>query len=157
MSETPKHILSLKYGPREVEALMAIKSLQEKQVLPENTNEILRRGLHSVRYLAEADEKPLLDLLFENINLAIKLQKPERLSLSRTLAFAVLATLISKYGLLRSETFESIPKGITEAENYCIQSKKFDQAVTQTLGEISTSLDRVFIKHPISSKPTAAE
>src|SRR6266508_6285092 len=117
-SKQKPHILSLKYGPREDEALKEIAAFQEKKVLPDNTNEILRRGLHSVRYLAEADEKPLLNLLFENLNLAIKLQNPEMLNISQALAFTVLATLISKYGLLRSETFESIPQNIKSARNY---------------------------------------
>jgi hypothetical protein len=156
-SKQKPHILSLKYGPREDEALKEIAAFQGEKVLPDNTNEILRRGLHSVRYLAEADEKPLLNLLFENLNLAIKLQNPERLNISQALAFTVLATLISKYGLLRSETFESIPQNIKSARNYYTQTGKFDQAMTQTIGEIATSLDNIFIKHPISEKPASAE
>ncbi len=152
-----KHTLCLTYGPREDEVLKEIDALAEKEILPDNRNEILRRGVHTVRHLAEVDEKPLLNLLFQNLNYAMKNNDIQLLRISESLSVVILATLISKYGVLRSETFETIPMNIKEIKHYQEGKKereKFDACVIDSIGHVATSLDTIFIKRPLSAKPS---
>lgn len=152
-----KHTLCLTYGPREDEVLREIDTLVEKKILPDNRNEILRRGVHAVRHLAEVDEKPLLNLLFQNLNYAMKNNDIQLLRISESLSVVILATLISKYGVLRSETFETIPMNIKEIKHYQEGKKereKFDTRVIDSIGQVATSLDTIFIKRPLSAKPS---
>jgi hypothetical protein len=151
-----KHTLCLTYGPREDEVLSDINTLVEREILPDNRNEVFRRGVHVVKHLAEVDERPLLDLLFQNLNFALKNDSIQHLNISESLSVIILATLISKYGVLRSETFETIPVDIKRIKHYQDNKKheKFDAAVKDSIGKLATSLDTIFIKHPLTAKPS---
>jgi len=148
MKENQRYSMSLTYGPREKQVLEEIDELVEKQLLPSNTNEVLRRGLHVTRYLAEIDERPLLKLLSENLHLAIKSHNPEALIVARNLAFAVYSAMIAKYGILRAEAFETIPMNLRLIEQ--IDRTKITQGrVVKSLGELATSVDTIFLKEPL--------
>ena len=63
MKDDSKYSLSLTYGLREKQALKQIDQLVKEEVLPQSRNEVLRRGLHASRYLAQVDETFLILLL----------------------------------------------------------------------------------------------
>jgi hypothetical protein len=143
-----RYSMSLTYGPRENEVLKNIDRLAGKNVLPANKNEILRRGLHSYKYLAKADEMILLDLLSNYLHRAVKDPDSPSFSIAKALSFVVYATMIAKYGLLRSEMFEAIPINLNLIEEAKV---KTDQAqisnnIPHAIGELATSVDTVFLK-----------
>lgn len=149
MKENQRHSMSLTFGPREKQVFEEIDRLAEKQILPENRNEILRRGLHATRYLAEIDERPLLSLLSEHLRLVIKSHCPEEIAIARNLSFAIYSTMIAKYGILRAETFETIPMNLRLLEQID-RSKVGSERITKSLSELATSLDTIFLKQPAS-------
>jgi len=149
MKENQRHSMSLTFGPREKQVFEEIDRLAEKQILPENRNEILRRGLHATRYLAEIDERPLLSLLSEHLRLVIKSHRPEEIAIARNLSFAIYSTMIAKYGILRAETFETIPMNLRLLEQID-RSKVGSERITKSLSELATSLDTIFLKQPAS-------
>jgi len=148
MKENQRYSMSLTYGPREKQVLEEIDNLVEKQLLPNNTNEVLRRGLHVTRYLAEIDERPLLKLLSENLHTAIKSHSPEALAVARNLAFAVYCAMIAKYGILKAETFETIPMNLRLIEQID-RTKIKESRVAKSLAELATSVDTIFLKEPL--------
>jgi hypothetical protein len=148
LKEDQRHSMSLTFGPREKQVFEEIDTLAEKQILPENRNEILRRGLHAARYLAEIDERPLLDLLSQHLHLAIKSSSPEELAIARSLSFAIYSIMIAKYGILRAEIFETIPMNLRLLEQID-RSKIGKDRVTKSLGELATSLDTIFLKESL--------
>ncbi len=145
MKENQRYSMSLTYGPREKEIFEEIDHLVEKQILPENRNEIIRRGIHAITYLAEIDEKPLLNLLSEHLKLAIKSHRAEEIAIARNLSFAIYSTMIAKYGILRAETFETIPMQL-RLIGQIDRTKVGPERITKSLGELSTSLDTIFLK-----------
>jgi hypothetical protein len=143
--------MSLTYGPREDQLLKELDKLGEKNIIPENKNEILRRGLHAYKYLAQADETILLDLLSEYLHLASKDIDPRALNLARTLAYVTYATMVSKYGAIGSEMFESIPLNLDliEQTKKEVKGAKIDQLrmnISKNLSELANGVDIIFRK-----------
>lgn len=149
MKENTQHALRLTYGPREDEAMKVIDQMVENKILPESRNEILRRSIHCSRYLAEIDERPLLELLSRYLHQVIKNHQPEDLAIAKNLSFAIFAARILKYGLLRTEMFETIPMNLKLIEQIGSQTKdrnKFEIELEKGVGELATSVDTIFLK-----------
>jgi len=147
MKENPRYAMSLTYGPREKLIFEEIDHLAEKQLLPKNTNEILRRGIYAVRYLAEIDEKPLLRLLSQHLHSATDTNNPEEIAIAKNLSFAIYSTMIAKDGILKAETFETIPMQLRLVEQVD-RDKVKPEHITKGLEELATSLDTIFLEKP---------
>ncbi|RMF28703.1 MAG: hypothetical protein D6752_07165, partial [Candidatus Nitrosothermus koennekii] len=135
------------YGFREKEQFEALDVLIKEGILPDNRNEIVRRGIHATRYLAEVDEYELMELLSENLHFAIKNKDEKAISRARSLAFAIYAAMIVKHGLLKVELFESIPMQldlIKKIDRSKVEIK--DEDIINNLKEMATSLDTIFLK-----------
>jgi hypothetical protein len=114
--KSQKFATYLTYGDRESKAFDEIDLLVKKGVLPDNKNEILRRGLHCMTKLAAANESDAISHLqralfeiekVENVNYYVFLME---LELQRILNLSLLAQciIISKGGLGQGDTFELI-------------------------------------------------
>jgi len=153
MRENSKYSLCLTYGPRELETMKQIDALVKNDVLPDNRNEIFRRGLHSTRYLAEVNELLLMEILSWHLHSTAKDGNSKDFDTAKSLSFAVLAVLIAKYGLLKAEAFETIPMTLNsiscaKTNKEATDSSVFAAAIRHNIGEIATSLDTIYLKNP---------
>jgi len=143
------------YGPREEQIIKELKGISKKVPIPDNKNEILRRGLHSVRFLADVDENFLLSLLSQLLHLGSTRYDDRILKLSKELAFTIYAIKISKYGVLRSEIFDSIPKELQLIEQLIEKEKPEPSEIEGdfkiTMKKLANSVDTVFLK-PLQEK-----
>lgn len=148
--------MSLTYGARENEVLKEIDELA--QPTQKNKNEILRRGLHSYKYLAQADEMTLLDLLSNYLHLAIKDPNSPSFAIAKALSYVVYATMIAKYGLLRSELFETIPINLNLIEQAKTKTDQgpIDNNISKVIGDLATSVDTFFLKRYASQYDSEA-
>lgn len=137
------------YGPREEHIINEIKKLKENP-LPDNKNEILRRGLHDVRYLADVDEGFYLALLSQLLHLGSTHYDIKILKLSKELAYVIHAIRVSKYGVLQSEIFESIPRELQSIEELIKEQKPNPEDIEEdfkiTMKKLADSVDTVFRK-----------
>ena len=155
MRENSKYSLCLTYGPRELETMKQVDALVKKEILPENRNEVFRRGLHSTRYLAEVNELLLMEVLSSYLHSTARNGNSRDFDTAKSLSFAILAVLISKYGLLKAETFETVPMTLqtiqcTRVSKEAKDSSGFSQRMQKAIGEIATSVDTIYIKDPES-------
>jgi hypothetical protein len=115
-------------------------------------NEMLRRGLHSLRYLNDVDEKQLLELLSQYLHSAQESPSPSNISNVKNLALAVYATMISKYGITEAKPFENIAMSLDfidrqQSLKSSIKSdKEYHKNIKNAISEISGTVDNVFLK-----------
>ena len=148
MTKETKNQMLLKYGVREEQILNEIDELKEEGILPKNNTDILKRGLHNVRFLADADESYLLSLLSQFLHVGSKQYDPEIIKLSKNLSYIVYSILIAKYGILKAETFDAIPKELQLIDKI-ITKKEIDQSeieedVKKSLAKLAVSIDTIF-------------
>lgn len=147
MEKEERGKILITYTPREKEALKEIGYLAKTGVLPDNHNEIFRRGLHTVRQLAEIDEKVMLGILLEKLEWGTKNLNKKTLAEITALSLSVYATLIAKRGILRAEAFENIP--LTCRQFDLIEEKSVDKKVVpDVLRGLTHSVDMMFLKQP---------
>jgi hypothetical protein len=147
--------LLLTYGPREAQAFEQVDSLIKAGVLPDNKNEILRRGLHSCVYLTQADEEVLLELLSTYLHAGKDNVDASYLETAKSLAFVVYATMIAKKGILKAETFETIPMNINAIEHAIKHTSPApsQKDVRKALEELASSVDTLFLKRRKTGNP----
>ncbi len=149
MKDDKKQIL-INLSPRETEVLKEIDYLEKQNILPSNRTEIFKRGLHIVRYLAEVNERPLLEILLDKLSHVTKNPSMGGLDTTLSLSAAILAVMIAKRGVLGSEAFETIPLTLKQFQN--VDLSKVDQKLTmETLRGLTTSVDTIFLKHHLSN------
>jgi len=145
--ETLSQIL-LNYGPREGHIIKEIKEL--KNPIPDNKSEILRRGLHDVRFLADVDEKFYLTLLSQLLHLSSARYDPNILKLAKEIAYVIQAIKVSKYGVVQSEIFESIPRELQSIEQLIIDTepdpKEIQEDFKNSMKKLANSVDTIFRK-----------
>jgi len=144
-----KRQTTLILGPRELEILQnKDELLKEKDLEPISQNEILLRSLHCWRYLAEVEEPELLQLLSETLRTAVKNPTPKTVGISKDLGFVILATMICKRGILKSESFDTIPMNLLSI--YLMiksnEHKKVSNDIPKALDELETSVNTVFLR-----------
>lgn len=107
-----KGSILLTYGEKELEALNEIDDLVKKEILPNNRNEILRRGIHCCRYLSTVDEQRMFSMILSILSDLSKAElfhnRKHILSFAESLAAltnCVEALLIAKYGVIGSQHF----------------------------------------------------
>ena len=144
-----KQIL-VKLTPREAEVLKEIDYLEKQNILPSNKTEIFKRGLHVVKYLAEVNERSLLDILLEKLSHVTKNPSASGLDTTLALSTVILAVMISKRGVLASEAFETIPLTLKQFQ-YADLNKVDQKYSMEILKGLATSVDTIFLKHPLNS------
>lgn len=153
----PLSSILVKYGPREEQIIKEIKNISEKTLIPDNKNEILRRGLHAVRFLAEVDEEFLLSLLSQLLHICASSYDMKNLKIAKELAFTIHAIQIIKYGVLRAETFDSISKELQLMgqliENEKPKQMEIEEEFKKTMKKLANSVDTIFRKSGESSIP----
>jgi hypothetical protein len=116
-----KHSFLLKYGERELQTLKEMQPLKERGLLPDNNNEIFRRGLHCVRHLVEMDEKRYLQEVVRNLGsfkIALPFDTLEfHIGESKNLTPLISAILMVKYGREKADMFERVVKQIDSLRN----------------------------------------
>lgn len=149
MRENSKYSMSLTYGPKEDQLWNTIDQLGQKQLLPENRNEILRRGLYSVRYLAEVDETLLLLLLKEQLNLLAEKFSFPSLNIAKSLSYAIFASMIAKEGISKAEAFSTIPITLATYEHTLLEGKvevsEIEPQIKKSIENLAVSVDTVFL------------
>lgn len=150
MREDSRYSASLTYGLREQQILEEIKQLGKEGKLPENKNEVLRRGLHSVRFLAEVDEKYLLSLLSELLHSGSKRYDSKVLTLAKEVSYTIYAIMVAKYGTLRAETFDSIIDDLQLFDRFSrtekLRPKEIEEDYKKSMERLAISVDTVFLK-----------
>lgn len=138
------------FGPREIQVLDFKENLLKQQNTEISNNELIRRSLHAWRYDIEIDEKLLMSILSEYLHMASKNPHIHTIAIARSLAHAIIASMISKQGLSKSESFDTVPMNLNIIhELQMSQSSKASHEVSQALGELATSVDTVFLKKRI--------
>lgn len=149
MEKEEKGKLLLTFGPRENEILKEIPYLVKYGKFPDNKTEIFRRGFHVVRQLVEVNERPLLQILLERIERAVKDLDKNDLELITALSLVIYGTLIAKRGILGAEAFETIP--LTCRQLIPIDRKGIDKTtVSQVLRALAYSVDTIFLKNTLN-------
>lgn len=137
-------------GPRELQILEKKDELiAEKKLEPISKNEVFLRSLHCWRYLMEVDEIELLVLLAESLRIAVKNPTPNQVGMSKNLGFVILATMISKRGILKSESFDTIPMNLMSLHALVKTNEhknKVPSEIPRALDELETSVNTVFLK-----------
>lgn len=118
--------------PPDIEIIRELDELPYTAAISSEKNaEILRRGLHSARYLMEVDEKVLLELLHEYLTSFDKSSAEKDLTIAKNLAFSIYAAMISKHGIFKADSFGSLPMELKLFE----QAKKEEQASIKMPGD----------------------
>jgi hypothetical protein len=130
-SRVSKTRFDLSLGPPDIEIIQELDKLPYTAAISsEKDAEILRRGLHSARYLMEVDEKVLLEILHEYLTSFNKSSAEKDLTIAKNLAFSIYAAMISKHGIFKADSFGSLPMELKLFE----QAKKEQQASTKMPG-----------------------
>lgn len=148
MKEQSKFSMLLKYGPREDQLWKTLDQFSKKGVFPENRNEIIRRGLHSARYLAEINDQRLLWLLRDQLDSISEDFSPKNLKAAKDLSLAIFATLITKEGIARAEAFENIPTNLMMYTELLAKEgvKDVIPELQAKIAELKLSLETVFLE-----------
>jgi len=148
MKEKTQNALSLTYGHKEDQILKEIKQLTDAKILSKmSRNEFLRRGIYSTRFLAEIDEKQLLVFLSRILHSLSKQFDITTLIFAKDMSYATFATMISKEGISKAESFETIPLTL-DSFVQVLTKEKIDSIKDQIQTEIENlaiSIDTVFL------------
>jgi hypothetical protein len=129
--------VSVHLGPNEKEILKEIESIRNRH---NDATNVFNRALQASRYLLEVDEKAMLELLnyyLKQVEEKSGQEQKNHLHSAKNIAYLIYAVMISKYGVLYAEPFESLPLNLDMIEK--MQSGK--QIRMSTTG-------REFIKSP---------
>ncbi len=153
MDDNSKLLLTL--GPRENQALKEITSLIKDGKIPNNKNEIFRRGFHSAIQLMGVDEMPLLQLLREQIERSSKSLAKNDFELILALSLVIYGTMIVKKGIIPAEPFETIPDTckLLLIDNPLIDKKD----VSKTLHNLALVVDTIFLKNGYDKSPSTMD
>jgi hypothetical protein len=105
----PEYSISLKYGPREDQAIKEMKRLNERRGIFIDSEELMKRSILISRNISEIDTELLTDFFLEYLRKTIENNDARIIGLARSLSLAIYASLISRYGILESSPFEIIP------------------------------------------------
>jgi len=159
MKEDSRYNLSLTYGLREDQTLKQIDQLGEEKILPQSRNEVLRRGLHASRYLAEVDDNFLLMLLSRLLHSTATNFHPVSIKFAQDLAFTIYAIQIVKHGINKAETFDTIPTTL-QTFNHVIKTKgvnlEIESEIKKSIGDLAISVNTIFLK-PLLQKDKKSE
>jgi|SRR5215204_3363874 len=141
--------ISINYGAREAEALRELEEFYDQgtRLFP-NKSEIVRRAIDSIRYLAETDDRILLQLLSDVLKLTLKKYDPRIIRIAKNLSFAIYSSMISKKGILGAELFETIPLNLMSIENLdqrsLIDSER-ERYVAQALEQTIADVEQIYL------------
>lgn len=156
IKEESKSSILVNYGIREKQILKELENLSKNNLIPDNKNEILRRGLHSVRFLAESNENLFLSLLSQVLYLGSTRYDTKLLRLAKELAFTIHAIQIAKYGVLQAEIFDAIPRELQLLDQLIAKNKPDPSTIEEdfkhSMKKLAISVDTVFRKKPKSDK-----
>lgn len=149
MKENSKYSMSLTYGPREQQIFKELQSLAEKKKLPESTNEVIRRGLHTSRYLSEVDEFRLLFTLSRLLKSISEEFDRTSLLFAENLAFSIFSVMIIKYGRSKADSFQTIPLNLRMfnqmLDDKTVEKKLVMQGMQDHIKKLADSIDTIFL------------
>ena len=132
-------------SPRENEILDDLPNLDKHKKLPNNKTEVFRRGLYAVRQLVEVNEKPLIELLVNDLEKSAGNLNKDNIEEIKALSSVIYAIFIAKRGMAGAEVFESVP--LTCSYLDLIDEESIDRKeVTKTLQDLATSIKTLILK-----------
>lgn len=142
-----KSSMILQLGPQEIQKMKEIPLLVREGKIPDNKSEIFRRGFHAVRELVGVNERPLLKLLLEKLQIGIKNPTDkDNAEYLIALSNVIYATLIAKRGVLGAESFETIPRTCSYLRLVGEKEDVNESDVSKALGDLASTVNTIFLK-----------
>lgn len=146
MDNSGKYSLLLNFTPKESEVMNTIRNeLSANTNVSDNKNEILRRGLHSFRYLIEMDNYILLTVLSDNLKSLRDSFEEDRFNFIKDLALSIYSSMISKKGVSESELFEPVVLNIQSIEKYRKEYRLNNEDIRNIIDHVVKSIDVIFL------------
>lgn len=156
-----KFALYLTYGDRERRAFIETLDFADQGILPHNKNEILRRGLHCCRFLAEVDENLMLGQIIQYLTY---LSEEDQLTRDRfnsalqfltNFRFTSIAVMVAHNGIEAYDAYANVfdrLKRLEDALRDLLTDKslpkiiKLPAEIRDELSRLEAAVDALFIK-----------